>query len=49
MFFEVPLEAGLELGATVRLDGKYPEGKPPDDLVYEANGGGPYPSDAAAG
>jgi hypothetical protein len=34
---QVPVKVGLELGTVVCLDDQDPEGKPADDLVYEAN------------
>src|SRR5215469_6812002 len=38
LFLEVPVEAGLELGAIVRLDDQDSKGEPPDNLVHEADG-----------
>jgi hypothetical protein len=36
--FSSAKEAGLELGAIVRLDDQHPKGEPRDDLVYEPDG-----------
>jgi len=38
LLLEVPVEAGLELSAVVRLDDKHPKGESSDDIVYEADG-----------
>ena len=35
----MPVEAGLELGAIVRLDDQHPKGQPPEDLVHITDGG----------
>jgi hypothetical protein len=34
---EMPVEAGLELGAVIGLDHQHAEGQPPNDLVHEAD------------
>lgn len=38
MLFQAPVKVGLELGANVRMDNEHSEGKPPDDLMDEADG-----------
>ena len=35
--FEMPVEAGLELGAIIRLDDQHAKGQASDDLVYKTN------------
>jgi hypothetical protein len=35
VFLKMPMEAELELGTIVRLDGQHTKGETPDDLVHE--------------
>jgi hypothetical protein len=39
LLLQVPMKVGLELGAVAGLYDKYPEGKPSNDFVHEANSG----------
>jgi len=36
--FEMPVEAGLELGAIIGLNDQHAKGQPSDDLIDETNG-----------